>query len=75
MHTWFELGVQLNIAVCDLLAIKQDYRETSDCRLQMLIKWEQLERPTWSKLISALVKIRRIVLAEDLATKYGKFKK
>lgn len=68
---WFELGVQLNIPTCDLLSIREDHKTTVKCRLEMLIKWEQQERPTWIKLITALTKIGRKTLAEDLAMKYG----
>ena len=68
---WFNLGVQLKIPTHQLLAIREDYRTTEKCRLEMLIRWEQLEKPTWTKLVTALVNIGRRGLAEDLARKYG----
>ena len=68
---WFELGVQLKIPSHDLLAIREDYRMVEKCRLEMLIRWEQLEKPTWNKLFSALVNIGMKGLADNLAEKYG----
>ena len=68
---WFELGVQLKIPSHDLLAIREDYRMVEKCRLEMLIRWEKLEKPTWTKLFSALVNIGMKGLADSLAEKYG----
>ena len=68
---WFELGVQLKMPSHDLLAIREDYRTVEKCRLEMLIRWEQLEKPTWNKLFSALVNIGMKGLADSLAEKYG----
>lgn len=68
---WFELGVQLKIPVSDLLTIHKDHVSVESCRLEMLIRWGQLQKPTWTQLVTALVKIGRRVLAEDLVKKYG----
>lgn len=69
---WFSLGVELKIPVDALSTIRKDYRLTDDCRLEMLIQWKQMESPTWSKLVTALVAINRKALANQLANKYGK---
>lgn len=69
---WFSLGVQLEIPEEDLLIIREDQRTVEKCRLEMLIKWGEVEKRTWSKLVNALVNIGRKVLADQLGTKYGK---
>lgn len=69
---WFSLGVQLEIPESDLLTIRKDHRDTVDCRLQMLLKWGQMEKRTWSKLVIALANIDRKFLADKLAKKYSK---
>ena len=68
---WFSLGVQLKIPTDELMIIRKDHRYTHDCRLEMLIRWEQLEEPTWTKLVTALVNIGRRDLAVKIAKKYG----
>lgn len=69
---WFRLGVHLEIPETDLLTIRKDHRDqTEECRLEMLIKWGELEKRTWSKLVKALVSIDRKVLANKIAKKYG----
>ena len=68
---WFSLGVQLKIPTEDLMTIRKDHRFTYDCRLEMLIRWEQLEKPTWTKLVTALDNIGRRDLAEKITKKYG----
>ena len=68
---WFSLGVQLKIPTDELMIIRKDHRYTHDCRLEMLIRWKQLEEPTWTKLVTALVNIGRRDLAVKIAKKYG----
>lgn len=67
---WFELGVQLGIPVHTLLEIRVDCRLTRECRMQMLIKWGEIEKCTWLKLIKALIKIDHRKLASRIAQEH-----
>lgn len=71
---WFELGVHLKVPVDNLLTINANCKSVVEtCRLQMLLSWRDLEKPTWSKLVAALIKIRSKSLAKKLSEKYGEF--
>lgn len=69
---WFELGIQLKIPTSDLLVIRKDHSTVKSCRLEMLIRWGQLQRPTWTQIATALAKIGRTALAMELSDRYGK---
>ena len=71
-ESWFRLGVYLDIPDAKLIEIEHDYRYIAECLDHMLIEWGRRERRTWSKVVRALAAIGRTLLAEELATKYGK---
>ena len=68
---WFHLGICLGILLAKLQSIKQDYRHIDERRREVLLAWRDNEDPTWSKLVSALVDMRNISLAYQIAGKYG----
>ena len=72
---WFQLGLELDIPDGELLIIRKDnvLFGVEQCLLEVLIHWGDHEKPTWTKVVGALVKIRRRVLAENIAKKYGKY--
>ena len=70
--SWFRLGLNFDIPGKKLMEIKHDCKGVAECLLHMLIEWENREKPTWSKVVRALTAIGRTLLAQDLATKYGK---
>ena len=70
--TWFQLGLELDIPDDELLIIREDIRGVEKCLLEVLIHWGDREKCTWTKVVGALVKIGRYVLAEGIAKKYGK---
>ena len=70
--TWFQLGLELDIPDDELLIIREDIRGVEKCLLEVLIHWGYHEKCTWTKVVGALVKIGRYVLAEGIANKYGK---
>ena len=51
--------------------INANYKLAKECRMQMLIEWQNRVIPTWSAMVKALVGIGRERLASDLAAKYG----
>ena len=69
----YELGLQLGVPESDLDDIEVDYRYVADRRRETLRKWERIdERPSWSKLVRALVAINERHVARNIAEKYGK---
>ena len=72
---WFQLGLELDIPDDELLIIRQDniLFGVEKCLLEVLIHWGNHEKRTWTKVVGALVKIGRYVLAEGIANKYGKY--
>ena len=72
---WFQLGLELDIPDGELLIIRKDnvLFGVEQCLLEVLIHWGDREKPTWTKVVGALVKIGRHVLAENIAKKYGKY--
>ena len=72
---WFQLGLELDIPDDELRIIRKDniLFGVEQCLLEVLIHWGDHEKPTWTKVVGALVKIGRYVLAEDIANKYGKY--
>ena len=70
---WFYLGMCLNVPIPTLLTIKQDLRNTDDCRIKMLTAWmNQEEEPTWSKIVAALHEMKKTALAEQIGSKFGR---
>ena len=65
----YELGLELGVRESDLNDIEVDYRfSVADRRRETLRKWE---RPSWSKLVRALVAINERRVARNIAEKYG----
>ena len=71
MSQWYLLGIYLGLCPSTLDPINADYKTTSECRMQMLIVWQNRVIPTWSAVAKALMGIGRERLASHLAAKYG----
>ena len=71
LNQWYHFGIYLGLDWSTLDAIKKDYVDTKECRVQMLIEWQKRAIPTWSAVVKALVGIGRERLASHLATEYG----
>ena len=68
----YELGLELGVPESDLDNIEVDYRYVADRRQETLRKWKRIdERPSWSKLVRALVAINERCVARNIAEKYG----
>ena len=68
----YELGLELGVPESDLDDIEVDYRYVADRRRETLRKWERIdERPSWAKLVRALVAINERHVARNIAEKYG----
>ena len=70
---WFRLGVYLNLTTETLKAIQAGGGTEESHQITMLIKWSEMEIPTWEKLITALMDIEQFTIAVNIATKYRKF--
>ena len=69
---WFYLGMCLKVPIPTLLTIKQDLRNTDECRIRMLKAWmNQEEEPAWSKVVAALHEMKKKALAEQIGSKFG----
>ena len=54
---WYNIGIQLDMAVVDLEVIRRDQNATTDeCMTEMLIKWlrNACNPPTWKCIVNAL---------------------
>ena len=69
---WFTLGVYLDVPTPLLVAIRNDYTDTDQCRVEMLIAWSKQEMPTWPRVVHALGEMGMTELAIALAEKYGR---
>lgn len=69
---WFTLGVWLDVPTPLLKAIRKDYTDTDQCRLEMLIAWSKQEVPTWPRVVYVLGEMGMTELAIALAEKYGR---
>ena len=69
---WFTLGVYLDVPTPLLVAIRNDYTDTDQCRVEMLITWSKQEMPTWPRVVHALGEMEMTKLAIALAEKYGR---
>ena len=69
----YELGLELGVPESDLNDIEVDYPfSVADRRRETLRKWESIDvRPSWSKLVRALVAINERRVARNIAEKYG----
>ena len=69
---WFELGVQLGVRHDKLHQIRQDCSgKTERCHTEMLNCWFQGDlEATWGKVVEALQRIDRLVLAQQLQRMY-----
>ena len=68
---WFELGVYLNVPDHKLREIGQDYGDTDECKIEMILLWRQLCVPTWEAITTALSEIGMHTLVAKIANKYG----
>ena len=72
MTDWYLLGLCLGLSESQLQEIKQDCRMNDERRREVLATWERQEKPTWSKVVSALREMGdHQVLASYIAGKYG----
>ena len=69
---WFTLGLWLEVPTPLLTAIRNDYTDTDQCRVEMLIAWSKQEIPTWPRVVCALGEMGMTKLAIALAEKYGR---
>ena len=71
---WFRLGLNLDVPSEKIQEINHNptFREIQQFRTEMFCEWmkRQLE-PSWSHVVTALMKIGRESLAHKLALKYG----
>lgn len=67
---WFYLGLCLRVPMATLLNLRQDYRNVDTCRTEMLDAWMKMEKPAWSKLVTALKEMKLMALAKRLASKF-----
>ena len=69
---WFHLGIYLDIPHSALLKISAENGTVDRCKTQALIKWMDLREPSWEDVVRALVNIKMIDLARNIAEKYGR---
>jgi len=69
---WFQLGVQLGVRHDKLQRIHHDFGgKTERCQTEMLSFWLQGDlEASWGKMVEALQRIDRLVLAQQLQRKY-----
>jgi len=69
---WFLLGLCLGLFESQLEVIKQDHKTNDERRREVLATWARQEKPTWSKVVCALMEMGdHQVLASQIAEKYG----
>ena len=53
---WFSLGVQLEVPLGDLRAIRTQFSNPADCLIEMLSYWLTMTAPppTWQRVVDAL---------------------
>ena len=72
MTDWFFLGLCLGLSQSQLEVIEQDHRTNDERRRDVLATWARQEKPTWSKVVHALMEMgRHQVLASQIAAIYG----
>ena len=73
IKSWKKLGLQLGIELCELNKIEEEYRSDSHtCMVEMISRWlMDIQGPTYSKLITALVDINERMAAEEVSNNIG----
>ena len=69
---WFMLGIYLDVTPEILKIIQLEWETEEDRQLNMLIKWSDMETPTWEKLIHALIMIKKYNVAISIAIGHRK---
>ena len=69
---WRKLGIQLNVPMRILQSIEREQPMVDDRMLEMVSKWLEIDvGASWKKLIDALVRIDKNVLAKHLKSHYA----
>ena len=71
MTEWLLLGLYLGLPCSRLKEIEADYPMTRSRRTEVIYTWMKRERPSWQKVVDALVGVGEGERARDLASKYG----
>ena len=70
---WFKLGVFLEVPSEVLTGIKHNVKmKENERKREMLIEWSKRNKPTWEKLVTALIKADLPIVAVRIATNYRK---
>ena len=73
---WHKLGLHLDVPEHKLddieATVERNSGNTDDCRREMLMIWMESEIATWARVVHALIHIDQLVLAANIANKYGK---
>lgn len=69
---WDYLGVCLGVPGATLRAIRRDERGAESRKRAMLMEWAKIKKPTWYRIVHALLEMGMEVLAKRIAAKYGK---
>ena len=68
---WQQFGLNIGIRPSKIQIIEEDYRRVDACKLHLFLEWTKKERPTWNKVIQALVNMQMEDLAKTLGAQYG----
>ena len=68
---WQQFGLNIGIRPSKIQIIEEDYRRVDACKLHLFLEWTKKERPTWNKVIQALVDMQMEDLAKTLGAQYG----
>jgi len=68
---WMPFGLYLGVAVATLKQIQKNHQTTPLCKQELLYTWMRERRPTWLKVVEALVHIKMFRLAVKIASNYG----
>ena len=72
---WFGLGLYLGIPSVELQSIEYEptLHDINERRRKMLSVWlKRLPKPSWSRVVKALMDLGHETLAQRIAIKYGK---
>jgi hypothetical protein len=72
---WFKLGVFLGVPSEVLKGITHNVKMEKNRKLQMLIEWSKQDKPTWEKLVTALINADLPTVAVRIATNHRKSSK
>ena len=70
---WMPFGLYLGLSVSTLKQIQKEQQTIKQCQREILLTWWNEPKPTWLKVIQALVNIKMVHLAVKVASNYGKF--